>query len=89
MTADLLKPGELPPAERDLLLGNKHVRVLGTSPKGRHVHFEVLMPRRRKNQAPRRGWMPLARFLCEAKPCGYFRRAPSGELCWIEPEARA
>ena len=85
MTRDLMPAGQLPPSQRDLMLGNKHVRVIGTSPKGRHVHFEELRPKRRKNQAPRRRWMPLARFLREAKPCGYFERNQNGDLVWIQP----
>lgn len=76
----------LPPvAGLDLRLGNHYVRVLGMSPKGRHIHYEVLLPKKRKNQAPRRGWMSVAKFLQRATVCGFFKRMPSGELEWIEP----
>lgn len=76
-------------ARHDLQLHGKYVRILGVSPKGRHVHYEVLAPRRRKNQAPRRGWMPLARFLREARPCGHFERTADGDLVWVQPKVAA
>lgn len=76
----------LPPVTGlDLRLGNRYVRMIGMSPKGRHIHYEILLPRKRKNQAPRRGWMSVAKFLQRATVCGFFRRMPSGELAWIEP----
>jgi len=79
--------GRLQPGDQ-FRLGLYYVSVLGLTPKGRHVHFEILAPRRRKNQAPRRGWLPVRRFVRDAVPCGRFERAPSGDLVWIEPIRR-
>lgn len=75
-----------PPGGLDLRLPDgRYVRMLGLSPKGRHVHYEVLRPRRRKNQAPDRHWMPFKQFMREATVCGFFKRAPDGTLEWVEP----
>lgn len=75
-----------PPNGPDFRLGHHYVRLLGVSPKGRHVHYEVLRPRRRKNQAPDRHWMPVKQFLREATVCGFFKRVPDGSLEWVEPK---
>lgn len=82
-------PIDSPSPGEQFRLGLYYVRVLELTPKRRHVHFEVLAPRRRKNQAPDRRWLPRRRFLLDAVPCGRFERAPSGELVWVEPAKAA
>lgn len=74
-----------PLEELDLRLDGRYVRILGYTPKRRHVHYEVLRPRRRKNQAPTRHWMRTKQFMQAATVCGHFSRLPDGELTWIEP----
>lgn len=73
-----------PPRLPDFRLGDYYVRLLGFSPRGRHVHYEILRPRRRKNQAPDRRWMRTRNFLIEATVCGYFQRVDLGGLRWFE-----
>lgn len=75
----------LTPTRLDLKLGDYFVRVIEFTPKRRHVHYEVLRERRRKNQAPDRRWMKTKHFMREATVAGYFKRDGEGILRWCEP----
>ena len=66
----------------DLRLDGYYIRFKKLSPKGRHVHYQVL-------GKPGRRWMRTKQFLQAATVCGHFSRLPSGELVWIEPREPA
>jgi hypothetical protein len=59
-----------------------YVKVLRLTPRERHVHYQVLGHKGYR-------WMKLRQFLMEATVAGHFKRAPSGELVWIEPKEPA
>lgn len=64
------------------LASGLYVKILRFTPKQRHVHYQVLGHKGYR-------WMKLRQFLMEATVAGHFKRAPSGELVWIEPKELA